>query len=229
MRRVLSTAVVALVVAALVGVPMGAVAQSDPADDRISPSALVRGLNADKIDGKHASRYTLSRRPRAKKVVATNRLGMLPPNIIEPYWRLIQNKPAILADNQIHWDEVVGKPSTLPGMITATIPCANPVPAWGNQIVLPPAPREAMYDFDILPHTVPGIDFWIDASPDVQVLADGRLQFTLNYWASAAGGFCNIRASALVHEGITPAGAKKIRKVFDKSKVKYKKGGRPRR
>ena len=221
MRRVLSTAVVALIVAALVGVPVGAVAQSDPADDRISSSALVRGLNADKIDGKHASRYTLSRRPRAKKVVATNRLGMLPPNIIEPFWRLIQGKPAILADDQIHWDEIVGKPSSL---ITATIPCANPVPAGWNSIVLPPAPRWAMYDFNILP-TTPGVTFYLDP-PDVQLNADGTLRLEVWYNANAAGGSCNIRASAEVGEGITVAKAKRLNKVLDKSKVKYKRGPR---
>ena len=124
MRRVLSTAFVALMIAALAGIPSGAVAQGDPADDPISPARVVRGLNADKLDGRHASRYTLSRAPRANKLVATNRLGMLPPNIVEPLWNLVRGKPAWLADNQVHWDEIIGKPATT---IFATVPCPNPV------------------------------------------------------------------------------------------------------
>lgn len=213
MRRVLSTAVVALIIAALAGIPSGAIAQSDPADDPISPSAVTRGLNADKIDGKHASRYTLRRAPRAKKVVATNRVGMLPPNIIEPLWPLIQGKPAFLADNQVHWNEIVGKPATV---ITATAPCPSPLPA-ASYVVFPNLPRQATYDFQIVPHSTPGVIMYIDR---VETLVDpgGTISMGVRVVSNTAGGACNIRASALVGEGISVASA---RNHLNKANVHY--------
>ena len=69
------------------------------------------GLNADKVDGRHAVGFTNKRSARAGRLVATNSRGDLPSNIVRPYWGLIKNRPAILADNKISWGEVANKPS----------------------------------------------------------------------------------------------------------------------
>ena len=52
-----------------------------------------------------------SRAERAKSLVATNREGRLPSNILEPLWKLIKGIPAVLADGQITWAELVGIPA----------------------------------------------------------------------------------------------------------------------
>lgn len=96
MRHVVSTAFVALLVGALAGVTASALAQT-PAEQAIGPS-VVTVANADKVDGKHAVGYTAKRSKRAGKLVATDAEGMLPPNIVEPFWAAIQNTPAGFAD-----------------------------------------------------------------------------------------------------------------------------------
>ena len=109
MRQILSTALVAVIVGALAGVTAGTLAQAEPGS-AVEPTAKVR--NADRVDGKHAVAYTNKRGVRAGKLVATNARGLLPSNIVQPYWGYIKNKPGILADHQIHWNEIVGKPAS---------------------------------------------------------------------------------------------------------------------
>ena len=82
--------------------------QQDPDAERVFEPA---GINADKVDGKHAVAYTAKKGVRAKKLVATNSIGMLPPNIVRPKWSLIQGKPAVLADGKVGWGEVANKPA----------------------------------------------------------------------------------------------------------------------
>jgi hypothetical protein len=113
MRNILSTALVALIVGSLAGVTVSTLAQSEPSKDRaVTPAAKV--ANADKVDGKHAVNYTNLPGKRAKKLVATNWKGELPPNIVRPKWKSIQGKPASFADGEISWSEVTDKP-TIPG------------------------------------------------------------------------------------------------------------------
>jgi hypothetical protein len=110
MRQIVSTAIVAVIVGAVAGATMSAVAQEDPAtttERTITPA----GLNADKVDGKHAVRYTLNRNLRRNRLVATNRQGFLPPNIVRPGWNAIQGKPPTFADGQVDWTEVANKPA----------------------------------------------------------------------------------------------------------------------
>ena len=95
MRQVLSTALVAVIVGALAGVTAGTFAQAEPG--AAAPAAKV--VNADRVDGKHAVAYTNKRGVRAGKLVATNARGLLPSNIVQPYWGYIKNKPGILADH----------------------------------------------------------------------------------------------------------------------------------
>ena len=94
MRQVISTAVVAVIVGALAGATMSAVAQA-PAERAITPAA---GINAATVDGKSAVGYTNKKRVRRGKLVATNRQGELPSNIVRPFWGYIKNKPAGFAD-----------------------------------------------------------------------------------------------------------------------------------
>ena len=109
MRQIISTAVVAVIVGALAGATMSAVAQA-PAEQSITPAA---GINADKVDGKHAIGYTTRKLARRGKLVATNRRGELPSNIVSPLWRLMRGVPATLADGQIDWGEIQNKPGFL--------------------------------------------------------------------------------------------------------------------
>jgi hypothetical protein len=87
---------VAVIVGALAGVTAGAVAQTEP--ERAIDPAAVSSINADKVDGKHAVKYTAKRTQRRNKLVATNWRGELPPNIVRPQWRLIKGVPAGFAD-----------------------------------------------------------------------------------------------------------------------------------
>ncbi len=100
MRQIISTAVVAVIVGAVAGATMGAVAQSGPAattEQVISP-ATVSNINAHKVDGRHAVGSGASKAKRAGKLVATSSSGYLPSNIVKPYWGAIRNKPAGFAD-----------------------------------------------------------------------------------------------------------------------------------
>ena len=97
MRHILSTALVAVLVGSLAGVTAGTLAQAEPETERsVTPAATV--ANADKVDGQHAVPYTGNKSKRKYRLVATNRNGMLPGNIVKPYWGNIQNKPKGFAD-----------------------------------------------------------------------------------------------------------------------------------
>jgi hypothetical protein len=105
MRRIISTTLVAVSLVTLTAA--GVVAQSEPA---VEQAIVPAGLNADKIDGRHAVGHGASARKRAGKLVATNKRGQLPSNIVKPAWRLILGKPAAFRDGRITWGEVQDKP-----------------------------------------------------------------------------------------------------------------------
>jgi microcystin-dependent protein len=94
MRQIVSTALVAVVVGAVAGATMGAVAQSPAQEPGQAIVPSVTSLNAHRVDGRHAVSAKASRARRAGKLVATNKQGLLPANIIRPAWGLIQGKPA---------------------------------------------------------------------------------------------------------------------------------------
>ncbi len=97
MRNLVSTVIAALIVGALAGATVGAVAQDEPT--KAEPAALSN-INADKVDGRHAVGSGASKAKRAGKLVATNSKGYLPSNIVKPYWGAIKNKPAGFADGK---------------------------------------------------------------------------------------------------------------------------------
>jgi hypothetical protein len=105
MRQLLSTALVALVVAALTAITVSAVAQS-PAQPPLSPTVL----NADTVDGLDAVKATSQKAKRQGKLVATDAEGFLPSNIVKAKWGLITDKPAFLADGVVGWNELAGIP-----------------------------------------------------------------------------------------------------------------------
>jgi hypothetical protein len=99
LRQIISTALVAVVVSLVTVTAVGALAQDAPetaTGQSIVPS--VTSLNAHRVDGRHAVSARASRARRAGKLVATNKQGYLPANIVKPAWRLIQGKPAGFAD-----------------------------------------------------------------------------------------------------------------------------------
>jgi hypothetical protein len=98
MRQILSTALVALVVAALTAVTVSALAQSEPTATSTYSPAAVSNINADKVDGRHAVGAKAKIPQRAGKLVATDKHGFLPRNIVKPLWGMIQNMPAGFAD-----------------------------------------------------------------------------------------------------------------------------------
>ena len=68
--------------------------------------------NASKVDGKSAVGFDASVATRSGKLVATSSsTGLLPSNILEPLWSMLQGIPAAFADGQITWAEVTGKPA----------------------------------------------------------------------------------------------------------------------
>src|SRR5688572_19739007 len=79
MRHIVSTAVVAVVVSLATMTAVGALAQ-EPGS--AVPSA-VSSINADRVDGKHAVGAGAGIRMRARKLVATNKNGYLPANIVK--------------------------------------------------------------------------------------------------------------------------------------------------
>jgi hypothetical protein len=108
MRHILSTALVALIVAALTAVTVSAVAQS-PAQLPVEATAL----NADTVDRLSAVKATNRKAARANKLVAADATGFLPSNIVKAKWELIGGKPATLADGLVSWNEVQGIPASL--------------------------------------------------------------------------------------------------------------------
>jgi len=111
MRQVLSTAITAMIVAALTAVSISALAQDAPTTERTVAPAAVSNINAHRVDGKHAVGFTNKRLARRNKLVATNKQGFLPSNIVKPLWGTIKNKPAPFADGQISWSELQGIPA----------------------------------------------------------------------------------------------------------------------
>ena len=98
MRQVLSTAITAFIVAALTAVTVSALAQDAPTTERTISPAAVSNINAHRVDGKHAVGFTNKPLARRYKLVATNKQGLLPSNIVKPLWGAIKNKPAGFAD-----------------------------------------------------------------------------------------------------------------------------------
>ena len=130
----------ALIVGALAGATVSAVAQS-PAEPVIVPSA-VSNINADRVDGRHAVGSGASKAKRAGKLVATNSSGYLPANIVKPYWGAIKNKPAGFADGvdnrgvtKITITQVIGTEQVIPGQGTgwasASCPSSSKVDGGG--------------------------------------------------------------------------------------------------
>jgi hypothetical protein len=139
MRQILSTALVALVVAALTAVSVSAMAQSEPAtNSTYSPAA---GLNADTVDHRHAVGFTNNKGARRNKLVATNRYGLLPSNIVKPLWGLIKGMPAGFADGVddgiVHMTttQVASDPQSIPalgdGSVSVTCPAGSHVISGG--------------------------------------------------------------------------------------------------
>jgi hypothetical protein len=98
MRQILSTAVTAVIVSLLTLTVAGALAQSEPATTSTYAPSAVSNINADRVDGKHAVGAKAKIPQRAGKLVATDKTGFLPRNIVKPLWPLIQNMPAGFAD-----------------------------------------------------------------------------------------------------------------------------------
>jgi hypothetical protein len=80
------------------------------ADENAERVFEAAGLNADRVDGQHAVKYSTKKSKRANKLVATNAAGYLPSNIVRPKWSYIKGKPASFTDGQIGWYEVANKP-----------------------------------------------------------------------------------------------------------------------
>ena len=142
MRQVLSTAITALIVAALTAVTVSALAQDTPTTERTISPAAVSNINAHRVDGKHAVGFTNKPLARRNKLVATNKQGLLPSNIVQPLWGTIKNKPAGFADGidnegvtGISIKQVIGAPTSVAASswVSASVDCpAGSVPTGGG-------------------------------------------------------------------------------------------------
>jgi len=131
MRQIISTGLVALVVGALAGATVGALAQDEPAtttERAISPSA-VSSINAHKVDGRHAVGSGASKTKRARKLVATNSSGYLPSNIVKPKWNLISGKPTVVTGIQV---SLVINNQTISAGVSSSVSAACPA---GSKVI----------------------------------------------------------------------------------------------
>ncbi len=108
MRQLVSTALVAVIVASLAAVTVSTLAQT-PRKTSVNAAAV----NADTVDRLSAVEATNNKEARKNKLVATDEKGFLPANIVKAKWALIAEKPAFLADAQIGWNEISGIPARL--------------------------------------------------------------------------------------------------------------------
>ena len=144
----------------------------------IEPAA---GINADTVDGRHAVGSGASKAWRARKLVATNKRGLLPSNIVKPYWGAIKNKPAAFADGRIHWNEVVGKPAGFADGVDAGDKTSSAI----TFVSVPLAPDEFIWLDVITPPSLdagvsiipvePGVSFVV-REEDWYRMSDGRLR-----------------------------------------------------
>ncbi len=99
-------------------------------DDGVAPSA-VANVNADRIDGRHAIKYTSNTTARKGKLMAIGATGYLPNNIIQKAMdadkidgidstalatiAALQNPAGAVneADNLVHWNQLFGVPPTI--------------------------------------------------------------------------------------------------------------------
>lgn len=84
---------------ALAGTEAPAELRTARPDDGVSLAAR-KVPNADKVDGRHAVGAKATRKQRANKLVATDKLGRLPPDIVKPRWKLITGMPAGFRDGR---------------------------------------------------------------------------------------------------------------------------------
>jgi hypothetical protein len=142
----------------------------------------VAAINAHTVDGKHAVSSSTSRARRAGKLVATNSKGLLPGNIVRPYWSNVKGKPAGFADGV---DDI--------GYIKKT---------WHSTTKLGPGERRT---FDWLLHVsriptcyVLGGSLRID-DIDSYRIPDGRIahDITVRNTSSAASSAAELRCAAL--------------------------------
>lgn len=124
-----------LILAGLLAVTaVGAAGQDTEEPDPLAPAA---GVNADKVDGRHAIKYTSKKSRRKGKLMAFGATGYLPANIVKGGVATLAalrdpagavNEP----DNPVHWNQIQGVPPAVMGsdttesFIAATSPGAIP-------------------------------------------------------------------------------------------------------
>jgi hypothetical protein len=175
--------------------------------------------NAAKVDGKSAVGANASVSARAGKLVATDNQGLLPSNILLPLWSLLQGIPAALADGQITWAEVTGKPAGFAddidnGAFTSAVSGSNPIPGGATLYPSFSISRLVRVDFEVIPQAV-GVFLTHDRTW-VVLNADGS---TVTYYIqvtnqSGAAGDFRVRLE-LYSQGITPAALKKQAKNIE--------------
>jgi hypothetical protein len=222
----------AMVAGPIVTAPVAA----QPADE-VTPAA---GINADRVDGKHAISATGKAKRRANKLVATNKQGLLPSNILRPLWSLLQGIPAVLADGQVSWGEIIGLPTILAdgqvgwgevqgipagfadgvdnvgttGYVTATAPCDGPINAGGEYVSFRNLPRNMVHDFQVVP-TGGGGDWLYIERIEAWDNGDGTVDIDVRIEDLFDSGAqtCNVRRISFT-DGISVAKAKKqLKKV----------------
>jgi hypothetical protein len=86
------------------------------------PAAAQGGINADRVDGRHAVKYTTNLDLRGGRLMSFNKAGYLPSNIVQGGVATIaalQSSTGAVneADNPVHWNQIQGVP---PAIINGT-------------------------------------------------------------------------------------------------------------
>jgi len=200
-------------VAFIIAMGMVIAVASAPTLGQVAEEAIeiAAGLNADTVDGRHAVGSGASKAKRARKLVATNRKGYLPSNIVKPYWGAIKNKPAGFADGV----DDIGPTYTSKILYDSTVSDGPIAASDTRRVAVAGMPRNADLHFSVVPregnHTmrVENVDVWW--------ANDGGHSYTvhvrnLSPWPA------NFKLRALIFaEGIAPA---KLKRALATARVK---------
>jgi hypothetical protein len=128
------------------------------------PAAAQGGINADRVDGRHAVKYTTNLDLRGGRLMSFNKAGYLPSNIVQGGVATIaalQSSTGAVneADNPVHWNQIQGVPATVIAGDTTTStlgPTATIAGgATGALVITYPADRNVFYE--LYPVTPGGI------------------------------------------------------------------------
>lgn len=164
-RRHTAVALAIVAVVALTATPVFAQLTNDA-----STYAPSIARNADKVDGKHAVGASASKAKRAGKLVATNKNGRLPNDIIKVNWSQLKGVPADIKDG-----DDVGYFSGI--AFTSVTPLGTDDNVW---LVSSDWPTGMHVEWSAIPtNTSAGTEF-LSTFVEIERQTDGKLEYWIN-------------------------------------------------